>query len=139
MAANVLIVDDSSTMRRVIRRTLEISGLEVGEIYEASNGIEALARMDEHVVHVILLDVNMPVMGGVKLVERMQQDARFKEIPVVIASSEGSETRIAELIRKGARAYVRKPFQPEQIRDILAPLLGQRSVAASPGADETTF
>ena len=136
MPANILIVDDSATMRRMIRRTLEISGLDVGEVYEASNGIEALARMDEHPVHAVLLDINMPVMSGVKLVERIRDDPRLSNIPVIIASTEGSETRINQLMNSGARGYVRKPFQPEQIRDILAPILGVKEESATVGDDE---
>jgi two-component system chemotaxis response regulator CheY len=131
MAANILIVDDSSTMRRMIRRTLEICGLDVGEIYEAANGIEALARMDEHPVHAVLLDINMPVMGGVRLVERIKDDQRLRDIPVIIASTEGSESRIEQLLSAGAKGYLRKPFQPEQIRDILSPLLGIKEEAGT--------
>ncbi|MGD8450378.1 MAG: response regulator [Phycisphaerae bacterium] len=139
MGANVLIVDDSTTMRRMIKRTLEISGLDVGEVLEAANGIEALARMAEHTVHAVLLDINMPVMSGVRLVERIRDDPRLKNIPVVIASTEGSETRIQQLVAAGARGFVRKPFHPEQIRDVLAPILGVSTPAASASDDEMAF
>lgn len=134
MAANVLIVDDSATMRRMIRRTLEISGLDVAEVYEASNGIEALARMDQHPIGAVLLDINMPVMSGVQLLERLRDDERLRNIPVIIASTEGSQVRIDHLLRAGARAYIRKPFQPEQIRDTLAPLVGLKPEPAQPAA-----
>ena len=103
MAVNVLIVDDSLTMRGVIKRTLAISGLDVGEVFEAANGIEALAQMDEHPIHAVLLDINMPIMSGVKLVERVRDDKRLRHIPVIIASTEGSETRIQQLMEAGAR------------------------------------
>jgi two-component system chemotaxis response regulator CheY len=139
MAANILIVDDSLTMRRMIKRTLEISGLDVGEVYEASNGIEALAQMAEHTVHAVLLDINMPVMSGAKLIERLRFDASLRDVPVIIASTEGSETRIQKLLAAGARGYIRKPFQPEQIRDVLTPLLGMKEECASTpdnGGDE---
>lgn len=139
MAANVLIVDDSSTMRRMIKRTLEISGLDVGEVLEAANGIEALARMAENTVHAVLLDINMPVMSGVRLVERIRDDPRLKNIPVVIASTEGSETRIQQLVAAGARGFVRKPFHPEQIRDVLAPILGVVEPSSSVADDEFAF
>ena len=135
MAANILIVDDSLTMRRIIRRTLQISGLDVAEVFEAGNGIEALAQMAEHTIHAVLLDINMPVMSGVKLVERMRDDDRLKDVPVIIASTEGSETRIQHLMDAGARGYLRKPFQPEQIRDVLSPILGLKDEPA-PVADD---
>jgi len=141
MGVNILIVDDSNTMRAVIKRTLAISGLDVGEVYEASNGIEALARMASHPVGVVLLDINMPVMNGVQLVKRIRDDPRLREIPVIITSTEGSEARIEELMRAGARGYVRKPFRPEQLRDALTPFVGLAPVSAADGAqhDDLAF
>lgn len=124
MPANVLVVDDSGTMRGMIKRTLAMSGLDIGEVFEASNGIEALAQMHQHPISVVLLDINMPVMNGVRLVERIRDDERLRGIPVIIASTEGSETRIRELIAAGARGFVRKPFRPEQLRDVMAPIVG---------------
>lgn len=139
MSANVLIVDDSATMRGVIRRMLDISGLNVGDVFEATNGIEALAQMDAHSVHLVLLDINMPIMSGLKLAERMRDDPRLRDIPVVIASTEGSQTRIRELLAGGVRAFLRKPFRPEQLRDVLAPLVGLRPQPADTPGDESSF
>ncbi|MBN2446494.1 MAG: response regulator [Phycisphaerae bacterium] len=124
MAANVLIVDDSATMRRMIERTLSMSGLSVDEVHEAGNGIQALAQMAEHRIDVVILDINMPVMSGTQLIKRMHDDQQMARIPVVIASTEGSETRIQELMSIGAVGFVRKPFQPEGLRDVLEPILG---------------
>lgn len=127
MSANILIVDDSATMRQVIRRTLTMSGLDIGEMFEAGNGIEAFACLAENSdVALVLLDINMPVMNGVQFLQRMHVDERLRSVPVVIASTEGSETRISQLLAEGARGYVRKPFQPEQIRAALSPFLGTR-------------
>jgi len=141
MPANVLVVDDSGTMRGMIKRTLAMSGLNIGEVYEAANGIEALAQMHQHEISVVLLDINMPVMNGVRLVERIRDDQRLCNIPVIIASTEGSETRIKELIAAGARGFVRKPFRPEQLRDVMAPIIGSRArdVPAFSNEDDTTF
>lgn len=136
MAANILVVDDSGTMRGMIKRTLSISGLDIGEVFEAGNGIEALAQMAQHEIGVVLLDINMPVMNGVQLVGRIRDDQRLRQIPVIIASTEGSETRINELLEAGARGYVRKPFRPEQLRDVLAPFVGLADAAASSVADD---
>jgi two-component system chemotaxis response regulator CheY len=136
MATNILVVDDSGTMRGMIKRTLAISGLDVGEVFEAANGIEALAQMDRHAISVVLLDINMPVMNGLQLLERIHDDPRLRGIPVIIASTEGSETRIRALLQAGARGYVRKPFRPEQLRDILTPIVGARTQPAAAGTDD---
>lgn len=124
MSFNILIVDDSGTMRGMIKRTLEISGLDIGQVFEAGNGIEALAQMSVNPVDVVLLDINMPVMNGIQFIERVRDDQRLRNIPVVIASTEGSEQRIAGLIEAGAKGFVRKPFRPEQLRDVLTPIVG---------------
>lgn len=124
MSRNILIVDDSATIRAMIKRTIAMTGLDVGELYEASNGIEALAQLADHEVAVLLVDINMPAMNGVQLLTRMKQVSRLRDIPVIIASTEGSQQRIAELRRLGVAGYVRKPFQPEQLRDVLMPILG---------------
>jgi two-component system chemotaxis response regulator CheY len=131
MSANILVVDDSGTMRGMIKRTLEISGLDIGEVYEAGNGIEALAQMARHNISVVLLDINMPVMNGVQLVRRIRDDEKLRDVPVIIASTEGSETRIQELMDAGARGFVRKPFRPEQLRDVLSPFVGLSDTADS--------
>ena len=124
MANNVLIVDDSATIRQMVKRTLDIAGLDVGEVYEASNGIEALAHLADHEVAVMLVDINMPTMNGIQLLTRMKSNDQLKDLPIVIASTEGSKQRIAQMESFGAYGYVRKPFQPEQLRDLLQPLLG---------------
>lgn len=135
MAHDVLIVDDSNTMRQMVKKTMDMAGLDVGEILEASNGIEALARLAEHSVAVIMLDINMPTMNGIQLLTRMKQNPRLKDIPIVIASTEGSRERISQLEEFGAFGYIRKPFQPEQLRDVLKPLLGVKDNDSSEDSD----
>ncbi|MFQ5474076.1 MAG: response regulator, partial [Dehalococcoidia bacterium] len=131
MSNAILIVDDSATIRAMVKRTVRMIGLDVGEIYEASNGIEALARLADHEVAVLLVDINMPTMNGIQLLTRMKQSDRLKDIPIVIASTEGSEKRIEQLHELGVAGYVRKPFRPEQLRDVLVPLLGVTQDAGS--------
>lgn len=135
MAQDVLIVDDSATMRKMVRRTMDMADLDVGEVYEAANGIEALAQLADHQVAVILLDINMPMMNGLQLLARMKENVRLKDIPIVVASTEGSRERIEQIERFGAFGYVRKPFQPEQLRDVLEPLLGVKGNAGHDGPD----
>lgn len=135
MPGNILIVDDSVTVRQMVKRTLAMAGLDIGEIYEAGNGIEALARLADHQIDVMMVDINMPTMNGIKLLERIKQNPRLKDIPIVIASTEGSQTRIDQLRRDGAFGYVRKPFKPEQVRDVLTPLLGVKENATAEDSD----
>ncbi len=137
MAFNILIVDDSGTMRGMIKRTLQISGLDIGQVFEAANGIEALAQMAVNPIDVVLLDINMPVMNGIQFLGRVCDDERLRGIPVVIASTEGSDQRIADLMAAGAKGFVRKPFRPEQLRDVLTPIVGSSSAPAGQ-ATETT-
>ncbi len=141
MSSNVLIVDDSSIMRQMIKRTLSMAGLDINEVYQAGNGIEAFAQLAQHDVGVVILDINMPVMNGVQFLTRMHDDPRLRNVPVVIASTEGSEARIEQLMQNGAKGYLRKPFYPEQLRDTLAPVLGTREegAIALDGDDDTSF
>jgi two-component system chemotaxis response regulator CheY len=131
MPRDVLIVDDSATIRQMVKRTMVMAGLDVGVVYEASNGIQALAQLNDHPVAVLLVDINMPTMNGIQLLTRMKQNDRLRDIPIVIVSTEGSRERITQLQNIGAFGYVRKPFQPEQLRDVLKPLLGVKENAAA--------
>lgn len=126
MSQDVLVVDDSEVIRQMVKRTMEMAGLDVGKVFEAANGIEALAHLSDHPVAVMLVDINMPTMNGIQLLNRIKDNERLRNIPIVIVSTEGSEQRIKELKSSGAFGYVRKPFQPEQLRDVLTPLLGVR-------------
>ena len=131
MSGNVLIVDDSATVRQMVKRALDMAGLDIGETYEAADGIEALAQLADHHVDVMIVDINMPRMNGIQLLERLKGLGDLKHIPVVIASTEGSRTRIEQLKRDGAFGYVREPFKPEQLRDVLTPLLGVKDENAA--------
>ncbi len=135
MNNDILIVDDSATIRSMMKRTVRMIDLDVGEIYEAANGIEALARLSEHEVAVMLVDINMPTMSGIQLLTRMKQNDKLKDIPIVIASTEGSQKRIDQLHELGVAGYIRKPFQPEQLREVLIPLLGVTQNAGSENID----
>lgn len=119
MALNILLVDDSQTVRAVIAKTLEVAGVEVGELFQASNGKEALEILAENWVDMVFADINMPVMGGVEMVDKMCENGLLKTIPVVIVSTEGSTTRMEQLKAKGICAYIRKPFTPEHIKDVI--------------------
>lgn len=123
-AINVLVVDDSQTVRQVIKKTLGMAGVETNEIYEAGNGQEGLDILGRQWVDLVFSDINMPVMNGVEMIERIKADDVLKSIPVVIITTEGSATRVAELKAKGVSAYIRKPFTPEEIRSVVDEVLG---------------
>jgi two-component system chemotaxis response regulator CheY len=123
MAYNILIVDDSITTRAVISKTINIAGVETNEIFEANNGKEALDILNENWIDIIFSDINMPVMGGVELIERMYNDGVLKTIPVIIVSTEGNATRIEQLKSRGVKAYIRKPFTPELIKGVVDDIL----------------
>ena len=124
MGYRILIVDDSEIIRKIVRKSIGMSGLDVGEIFEAENGLQALKVLDNEWVDIVLADLNMPEMSGMELVEKMSADNLLVSIPVVIVSSEHSETRIEDLKKKGIRAYIKKPFRPENFRDIVTEVLG---------------
>lgn len=124
MGYTVMVVDDSDTIRAVLVRTLGLTKLPFAEILTAQNGVEALEQLKEHWVDLVFSDLHMPEMGGIELIERMRSDPVFREIPVVIVSTEGSTTRIESLKGMGVKGYIRKPFTPESIRAMILTILG---------------
>ena len=124
MAYNFLIVDDSSTTRAIIKKILGLSEIDIGELYEAENGEEALSSLKDNWVDLVFADINMPKMNGIEMVQKMSEDGMLNTVPVVIVSSDGSETRIEEMMNKGVKAYLRKPFTPESIKEIAEKVLG---------------
>jgi two-component system, chemotaxis family, chemotaxis protein CheY len=123
MAINVLIVDDSAVMRAMILKTMRMSGLPLGDIYQASDGRQGLKALNEHWIDLVLLDINMPVMNGEQMIDCMIEDPELKDTPIVVISTEGSQTRIERLQRKGTR-FVHKPFSPEILRNTVKDILG---------------
>ena len=123
MAYNILVVDDSRITRTVIAKILRLSGVNIGELYLAENGKEALDVLDNNWTDLVLADINMPVMDGIEMVNRMSEDSLLKAVPVVIVSTEGSKTRMEEMQAKGVRAYIKKPFTPEVIKNIILDIL----------------
>jgi two-component system chemotaxis response regulator CheY len=125
MAYNLLIVDDSKTVRSVITKALRAAGIPTNLVLEAQNGLEALDLLRNNWIDLVLADINMPVMNGVEMLERMKADADLEATPVVVVSTEGSSTRIARLEELGVRFFLRKPFRPEQLRDAIISNLGE--------------
>jgi len=123
MSYKVLIVDDSSIIRAVVKKSIAMSGLEVSEVHEASNGVEALQILTSEWIDIVFADLNMPEMNGVEMVEKMSEDNLLVSIPVVIISSEQNQAVIDSLKRRGIRAYIKKPFRPESFRDVVTDVL----------------
>ncbi|NPU85379.1 MAG: response regulator [Syntrophaceae bacterium] len=124
MSFNILITDDSLSMRAVIRKVITLSGIPVTECFEAANGRQALEILSRNWVDVIISDINMPEMNGMELLKELKQDNLFQEIPVIIVSTEGNRERIEEAERMGARGFLKKPFVPEELRSELYRILG---------------
>ncbi len=120
----ILIVDDSSVMRKIVERSLRQAGLDLAEVVEAGNGIEALAAVREGTFDLILSDINMPAMDGIEFLRQLGSIETAKGTPVVMVTTEGSESRVVEALSIGAKGYIRKPFTPDQIKERVTPLLG---------------
>ena len=119
----VLIVDDSSVMRKIVERSLRQAGLDLGEVLEAGNGAEALAEVNKGRFDLILSDINMPAMDGLEFLKNLAKVESAKGTPVVMITTEGSEARVVEALSVGAKGYIRKPFTPEQVKERVTPLL----------------
>ncbi len=136
MSYNVLIVDDSRTMRQVIKKALSLSGFKVGECLEAGNGREALEVLSRAWVDLILSDIHMPVMDGFGLLQALREDDNWQDLPVVMITTEANEQRLQKAMALGARGYIRKPFTPENIRSFLTHVMGDKDDAAILDDDE---
>jgi len=123
MAANILIVDDSSAIRKILQRVLIQAGLPIAEVFEAADGIEALNILEQRRVQLILSDINMPNMDGLQLLGTLKGRPEHKDIPVVMVTTEGAQAKVMEAVNLGALGYVRKPFTAEQIKEKLVGLI----------------
>ena len=123
MAINVLVVDDSAVVRAMILKTLRASGVDVGEAHQAANGRIGLEELSQHWIDLAFVDINMPVMNGEEMINKVRENPLWTELPIIVVSTEGSETRIERLQQKGAH-FVHKPFAPEAVREIIDKILG---------------
>ena len=119
----VLVVDDSSTIRKIIKHSLQRTDLDFGEILEASNGREALKMVQSYSFDLILTDIDMPVMDGLELLEALAFVRHAEDTPVVVVTKYTSEAGVLRAMEAGARAYIRKPFTIEELWEKIQPLL----------------
>jgi two-component system chemotaxis response regulator CheY len=120
---DILVVDDSAAIRKILQRVLRQTGLSIGAIHEAGDGQEALELLKTNAVSMILTDINMPRMDGLQLLAALKAAPEWSGTPVVMITTEGGETKVAEAVRLGAAGYVRKPFTADQIKEKLAGVL----------------
>ncbi len=124
---NILIVDDSSVMRKIVERSLRQAGITITKVYEAGNGAEALSVLADNRVQLILCDINMPVMDGLEFVKLLSGVPNAKDVPVVMITTEGSEAHVVQALSAGARGYIRKPFTPDQVKEQVIPVLAGKA------------
>jgi len=127
---HIMIVDDSVTIRRVMKNVLGRLIKEEMTILEAGTGVEALAVLKEHHEHVtlILLDVNMPEMNGDVFLEKMRSDKTYNRIRVVMVTTEAEKKTVIRIMKIGANGYIVKPFTPVTMKRALQPILGRLGV-----------
>ncbi|WP_299979099.1 response regulator [Desulfobacula sp.] len=136
MSFNVLIVDDSNSMRAVIKKVISISGFKMDQCIEAGNGKEALKALTDNWVDVIISDINMPEMNGFELLKSLKDDDLLKNIPVILISTESSKERMQDAFNLGAKGFIKKPFTPEAVKKILYEVIGASNEKEDRGDNE---
>ena len=119
---NVLIVDDSAAIRKILQRVLAQANVPISQVFEAGDGLEAINTLKSNKVGLILSDINMPNMDGLQFLSAVRAEESWKSIPVMMITTEGSHAKVMEAVQLGANGYVRKPFTPDQIKEKLAGL-----------------
>jgi two-component system chemotaxis response regulator CheY len=117
---DVLIVDDSAAIRKILQRVLRQADVPMGNVFEAGDGLEALEILKVQNVGLVLSDINMPNMDGLELLGHIKANEAWKKLPIVMVSTEGSQAKVLEAVELGAAGYVRKPFTADQIKEKLA-------------------
>jgi two-component system chemotaxis response regulator CheY len=120
---NVLLIDDSMVIRKMLRRSLGDASLGVTEVFEAADGSQALALLATTKINLIMCDVNMPVMGGLEFMENLRNRPELGTIPVVMVTTEGGQENVMKAVALGAKGYIRKPFTPDEVKQKLAECL----------------
>jgi len=120
----ILVVDDSSTMRRIIKNTLNRLGYK--ELFEAEHGLEAWKVLEDNPgIDVLITDWNMPEMNGLELVKKVRAEERYKEMPIIMVTTEGGKTEVITALKAGVNNYIVKPFTPQVLKEKLGAVLGE--------------
>lgn len=123
MGLDVLIVDDSAAIRKILHRVLVQAEVPLGKVHEASDGNEAFEKLKTEKIGLILSDINMPNMDGIELLTRVKGDDAFKSVPVLMVTTEGSQAKVMQALELGAAGYVKKPFTADQIKEKLTGII----------------
>lgn len=123
MYGTLLVIDDSSTMRKIVIRTLKMAGVEFELVVEAADGEAAIQHLREKDFNLIMCDINMPLMSGLQLLQRIKAEKLAMGIPIIMVTTEGSEPQIKQALLDGARGYIKKPFGVQNIEHNVKPLL----------------
>jgi len=119
----LLVVDDSSTMRRIIKNTLARLGYK--DILEGADGVEGWSQIDSNPdVDMLITDWNMPEMNGLELVKKVRADARFADLPIIMVTTEGGKTEVITALKAGVNNYIVKPFTPQVLKEKLGAVMG---------------
>ena len=118
---DILVVDDSSTMRRILRMTLGRCGF--NNVEEAADGKEALAKCEAKQFNCVLTDWNMPNMDGLQLILKLREMPNYKDVPIVMVTTEGAKDDVIEALTRGANSYIVKPFTPETLNEKMKEVL----------------
>ena len=119
----LLVVDDSSTMRRIIKNTL--ARLDHKDVLEGADGVEGWAALDANPdVEMLITDWNMPEMNGLELVKKVRADDRFTELPIIMVTTEGGKSEVITALKAGVNNYIVKPFTPQVLKEKLAAVFG---------------
>jgi two-component system chemotaxis response regulator CheY len=121
MNKTIMTVDDSVSVRMMVGFALKDAGY---EIVEAENGLDALAKLDEHDIRMVVADVNMPEMDGIEFVRKMRQHPKHKFTPVVMLTTESHESIKAKGKEAGATGWIVKPFKPQQLVNVVRKVIG---------------
>jgi len=122
MPPNVLIVDDSAAIRKILQRVLRQAEIPLGNILEAGDGIQALEVLKSSPIDLVLSDINMPNMDGLQLLAQIKSSGQWPDLRVVMITTEGNQARVLEAVGLGAAGYVKKPFTADQIKEKLLSL-----------------
>lgn len=118
----ILVADDSSTMRRILKMTLGRIGF--NDVTEAADGQEAVEKCQAEQYQCVLTDWNMPNMDGLELIMTLRGMPNYEKVPIMMVTTEGAKDDVIEALTRGANSYIVKPFTPDTLKQKMSEILG---------------